>query len=182
MAVELLLFEPAIVGALEQFKYIFPFLLSLAIMYSIINFASGESKRIPKSANGLISIIISFFVMLYTSSNPSINSFFEQMSGSYLIIGSGLLFLIVILGIVGFKFESLTGENSNFKWAVVLFIILVGFLIFLGAGGSKFLNLPSFTTTSDFWNIIFFVVILAVVFLFLTKSGDDAPAAGGAHH
>ena len=169
MVVELLLFQSGVVGALEQFKYIFPFLLSLAIMYSIINFASGESKRIPKSANGLISIIISFFVMLYTSWNPSITSFFTQMSGSFLIVGSGILFLIVILGIAGFKLDSFGGEHG--KWAIVLFLILIGFLIFCGAGGASFLNLPSFASSGDFWSIIFFVVVIAIVFLFLTK-GD----------
>ncbi len=171
MGAELLLFQLGGIPELANtgiFKFLFPFLLSLAILYSIINFAAGD--RIPKSANGLISIIISFFVMLYTSWNPSITAFFTQISGSFLIIGSGILFLIVILGIAGFKFHDFGGEH--FKWAVVLFLILVAFLVFFGAGGAQFLNLPSFASSGDFWSIIFFVVIIAIVFLFLTK-GDS---------
>ncbi len=164
---------PNIVGGLQSagfYTYLFPFLLSLAILYSIINFAFD--KRIPKAANGLISIIMSFFVMLYTASNTGITSFFTNLGGQFLIIGSGILFLIVILGLVGFKFEKLTEEHKNFKWAVVLFLILIGFILFTGAGGMRFLNIQGFAASSDFWTMVFFVVIVAIVFMFLTNEGD----------
>ena len=180
MAIEALLFQAGlgnVVNSLEGlgfFRFLFPFLLSLAILYSIIQYAAGD--RIPKSANGLISIIISFFVMLYASWNPGITTFFANISGEFLIVGSGILFLIVILGVAGFKLNEFGGEH--FKWAIVLFLILVGFLIFFGAGGAKFLNVPSFAQTQDFWTVIFFVVILAIVFVFLTKgdAGGGKPA------
>ena len=115
------------------FQFLFPFLLALAIVYGLLHFTM--QNRLPKSAMGLISIIIAFFVMLYSSWNTMIVSFFTNISGTFLIVGSGILFVIILLGMVGFKTDELfKGKKS--MWITVLLLVFIGAVIFFSAGGA----------------------------------------------
>ena len=167
--------------SLGFFQFLFPFLLALAIFYSIIHFAAGE--RIPKSANGLISLILGFFVMLFSSANPQIVGFFQNISGTGLIVGTGILFLVILLGILGFNTKDLFDpKDKNWKWIFVLVVIVATIVLFFGAGAGAFL--PGITVGQDWFTIIFFVVMLAIVLWFLGREGNsgktsEAPAAPG---
>ena len=52
-------------ASLGFFQFLFPFLLALAIIYGLLTFALKD--RLPKSAMALISLILAFFVMIYSS-------------------------------------------------------------------------------------------------------------------
>ncbi|MFH1445441.1 MAG: hypothetical protein ABIF08_03095 [Nanoarchaeota archaeon] len=154
------------------FLYLFPFLLALALLYGIME--KTLSGTLPKPARALISIILSFFVMLFVSWNPAIVTFFATLSGTGLLVLSGLLFLMIILGFTGFNIkEHFSGEHA--KWVWVLVIILIVVLLFFGAGAGNFINMPSWSMTSDFWTALFFIAILAAVMFWMGK--DDKPAA-----
>ena len=154
------------------FLYLFPFLLALAIFYGILTWSVG--KRIGKGPTALISIILAFFVMLYSSFNIGIVGFFANLSGAGLIIGSGILLIIIILGIAGFELE--TSFSGHWKTALILFLILIGILAFVGAGAGQFGLFPGFANDPQFVTLIFFIVIIALALWFLSKSG---PAEGG---
>jgi hypothetical protein len=159
------------------FQFLFPFLLALAIVYGLLKWAMGD--RLPKSAIGVISLIIAFFVMLYSSWNVMIVNFFAELSGTWLIIATGILFIIILLAMVGFKIENIfSGKYS--KWVLALLVIFIGIVIFFGAGGAWFINVPGWTISSDFWTIIFFIIILAIVIFWLGQEGGSKEAAGGA--
>lgn len=158
--------------SLGFFQFLFPFLLALAIFYAILHFAAGE--RIPKSANGLISLILAFFVMLFASANPGIVQFLTNLSGAGLVIGVGILFLVILLGLLGFKTESLF-EAKGWKWIFVLVIIIVAIVIFFGAGAGTLI--PGVTITSDFTTILFFIAILAIVLWFLGREEEGRKPA-----
>ncbi|MBI4020644.1 MAG: hypothetical protein HY369_00205 [Candidatus Aenigmarchaeota archaeon] len=166
--------------SLGFFQFLFPFLLALAIFYGVIKFAAGD--RLPKSAAGLVSLILAFFVMLFASVNPGIVSFLQNISGAGLVAGTGILFLIILLGLLGFKTETIFAP-SGWKWIFVLFIVAAALLIFFGAGAGFLL--PSASISSDWWTIIFFIVILAVVMFFLRDEGSGGgakPAAAPGTH
>lgn len=172
--------EMILFGAFEQmiqnmqrmdfFQYLFPFLLTLAIVYGVLRWALKE--QLPKSASALISIVIGFLVMLYGSWNTQIVSFLANISGYWLMVGSGLLFIVVMLGLVGIKAEEHILKEDKAKWILIAVIVFIGALIFFGAGGESVVKIPSVATGSDFWTIIFFIVIIAVVFLFLSQEGE----------
>jgi hypothetical protein len=149
------------------FQFLFPFLLSLAIIYGVMKFTLQD--RLPKSAMGVIALVISFFVMLYSSWNSMIVNFFANISGTWLIVASGILFVLILLGLTGFKTSELF-ENTKAKWIAVIVVVFIGILIFMGAGGGMFLNLP---LSSDFWTIIFFVAILAIVVFWFGQEGGE---------
>ena len=157
------------------FQFLFPFLLALAIIYGLLNWALKD--RFTKAANGLISIIIAFFVMLYSSWNVAIVAFFANISGYFLIVGSGLLFVVLLLAIFGIKTSDIVTGNA--KWVFILLIIFIGALIFFGAGGDLLIGTPSWATNSDFWTILFFIIILALVMWFFGKEGGGGSAPSG---
>jgi drug/metabolite transporter (DMT)-like permease len=159
------------------FQFLFPFLLSLAIIYGLMRWALP--KQLPKSATGVIALIISFFIMLYSSWNYAVVQFFANISGAFLIVGSGILFVVILLALTGIK----VGEEGIFKgrwakWIMVLVIVFIGAVIFFGAGGGMLVQVPPGVATTDFWTIIFFIIILAIVVFWLGAEGEKAEAAG----
>lgn len=159
------------------FQLLFPFLLALAIIYGVLS--KVASDWLPKSARGLVSIIISFFVMLFAAQNPAIVGFYTILGGVGLIIASVALVLIVLMGMVGLNFKELWKEGKGKHWLAVLVIVFILFLLFSGfTGAAGLINLPSFITGSDFWGIIIFIIILALVFWWL-KSDDEGGGHGG---
>lgn len=154
------------------FQYLFPFLLSLAIIYGVLRYSLPEA--IPKSAAGLIAIVISFFVMLYASWNAQIVTFLANISGYWLMAGTGILFLVILAGLFGIKPDKF--YEGKAKWVLLLALVVIAFLIFFGAGAESLLRIPFFMTGSEFWTIIFFIIILAVVFVVLGSEEAAAPA------
>lgn len=161
------------------FQFLFPFLLALAIFYGVIRFALKD--QLPNSAAGLISLILAFFVMLFASANPGLVGFLQNISGVGLMVATGILFVVILLGLTGFKIkDALEGKARH----IVLLLVIIAVVLVLFFGASvPFLNV---TIGSDFWSIIFFIIIMAVVLWFLGRGdsnggGGGAAAAGGAH-
>ncbi len=153
---------------MEFFQLLFPFLLALAIIYGLLRYALKD--QLPKSAAGLIAIIISFFVMLYSSWNTWVYVFLTGISGAWLMIACVAIFLVLLLGIVGISFKDLT-EKLWLKWVVALVII---FIIIIAFFGTIPLGLPYWIGGGDFWTIVFFIVILAIVMYFFSKGEEGA--------
>ncbi len=162
------------------FLYLFPFLLALAIFYGILYwvFCSGEKAKLPKSAVALISIILAFFVMLYSSWNVMIVQFLANLSGAGLIVGCGILFIAILLGLVGFNIEGLTGEKAGRgRWVFIIGVIVIGILIFFGAGGDAFGLIPEWSNSGEFLTALFVIAIIGLAVWWLgSEDGGAAPA------
>ena len=163
------------------FLYLFPFLLALAIFYGILYwvFCSGEKPKLPKSAVALISIILAFFVMLYSSWNAAIVLFFTNLSGAGLIIGSGILFIAILLGLMGFNIERLTqkDEAGRGRWIFVIGVLVIGILIFFGAGGASFGLIPEWSDNGEFLTALFVIAIIGLAVWWLGSEGKNEGAA-----
>ena len=103
------------------FQYLFPFLLALAVLYGVMSITLKD--RMPKNSIALIALILSFFVMLFVSANPGIVSFLMNISGYWLVIGSGILFLLVLLGMFGISPDKLWDTQWS-KWILILVILI----------------------------------------------------------
>ena len=161
--------------SLGFFQFLFPFLLALAIFYGILKWTVGE--KMPNSAVGLISLILAFFVMLFASANPGIVSFMQNISGTGLIAGTGILFLIILLGLTGFQIKDLVGKDKSAGERLLLLLVIVIVIVLFFGAGTSFL-LPSVSVGTDFWTIVFFVVILALVLWFLGQGGGGKGGGG----
>jgi hypothetical protein len=162
--------------SLGFFQFLFPFLLILAIAYGVLRKSLGE--YLGKPASGLISIIIAFFVMNYSGNvGAQIATFFSTLFGTGLIVASGILVLVILLGLLGLNIRDVTHPEKKLPISTIAFaiaVIFIVFLMFVGAfGGTTGLpGLGAINLGSDFWTIIFFVLILVVVLWFLTREEE----------
>ncbi|MEM5812491.1 MAG: hypothetical protein QW286_02115 [Candidatus Aenigmatarchaeota archaeon] len=156
---------------LGLFQYLFPFLLALAVIYGTLSYALGE--KLKKGPVGLISIVLSFFVMLYASSEPMIVGFFASLGGTTLVVASGILVIAILLGLAGFRLHEVF-SGTYMKWFLIFAIILIGIILFFGAGGGWFINVPSFIVNSDFTTFIIVIIIIALAMWFMTQ-GEEKP-------
>jgi hypothetical protein len=154
---------------LEQigvYLYLFPFLLTLAIVYGILSYSL--EKQLEKSARAVISIVMGFFVMLFSMWNPGIVTFFANAFGFTLIVGSGLLGIIILLGLIGIKFEDLTKGNKA-KWTFAAALILIGIIIFAVSAGAAIFG-TDFLASSEIWAIVLMLAILGFSVWFITEA------------
>lgn len=158
------------------FLYLFPFLLALAIVYGVLSWSLGD--RLPKSARGLVSIIIAFFVMLYSSWNVWIVTFFAEYFGAGIVLACGILVVAILLGLAGYKVENLFQEKG-LRWVVLLGIIIVAIIIFYGAGAGWLIPVPTWSTSSELWTVVLFIIILALAMWWLGSEGKGGEAGGG---
>ncbi len=165
---------------LGLFEFIFPFLLILAIAYGVLRYSLKDV--LPKSAAGLVSIIIAFFVMNYSGTvGYQLSKFFSTLFGGGLIVASAILMVVIILGLLGLKIgDIVTGEkNKKVTGAFVAAVLFIVFLIAVGASGSYIPWISPITLTQDFWTIIFFIIILVVVLWVLGREEEKGGAAEG---
>jgi hypothetical protein len=161
-------FPPMILG-LEKigvFLYLFPFLLTLAITYGVLSYAL--EKQLEKTARALISIVMGFFVMLFSLWNPGIVVFFANAFGFTLIVGTGLLGIMILLGLIGIKFEDLT-KNEKAKWVFTAAIILIGVVIFTVSAGAAIFG-TDFLASSEIMAIVVLIAILGFSAWFMAYS------------
>ncbi|MCX6814430.1 MAG: hypothetical protein NTY20_02170 [Candidatus Aenigmarchaeota archaeon] len=160
---------PAMILGLEKigvFLYLFPFLLTLAVTYGVLSYSL--EKQLERSARALISIVMGFFVMLFSMWNPGIVVFFANAFGFTLIVGSGLLVIIILLGLIGIKPEDLT-KNEKSKWILTGAIILIGVIIFAVSAGSAIFG-TNFLESTEILTIAMLLAILGFSAWFITQS------------
>jgi len=158
---------------MEFFQLLFPFLLALAIIYGVLY--STAKDRLGKGPIGVISIVLAFFVMLYSSWNSWLYQWLTGVSGVWLAVASAALFLIVLFELIGLKISEI-GKWGAGKTAIGLIIVFILIVVIFGA--TPF-GLPwgYAAFNSDLWTIIFFVIILAIVMWFLTRENGGGGAA-----
>ena len=160
---------PVMILGLEKigvFLYLFPFLLTLAVTYGVLSFAM--EKQLEKSARALISIVMGFFVMLFSMWNPGIVVFFANAFGFTLIVGSGLLGIIILLGLIGIKFEDLM-KNEKAKWIFTGSLILIGIIIFAVSAGSAIFG-TTFLESTEVLTIAVLIAILGFSAWFISQT------------
>ena len=160
---------PVMILGLEKigvFLYLFPFLLTLALTYGVLSYAM--EKQLEKSARALISIVMGFFVMLFSLWNPGIVTFFANAFGFTLIVGAGLLGIIILLGLIGIKFEDLM-KNEKAKWTFSGSLILIGIIIFAVSAGSAIFG-TDFLASSEILAIVLMLAILGFSAWFISQT------------
>ena len=161
-------FPPMVLG-LEKigfYLYLFPFLLTIAITYGVLSYAL--EKQLEKSARAVISIVMGFFVMLFSLWNPGVVAFFANAFGFTLIVGAGLLVIMILLGLIGIKFEDLA-KNEKAKWAFTGALILIGIVIFAVSAGSAIFG-SDFIESTEIWTIALLIAILGFSAWFITQT------------
>ncbi|MFH0956913.1 MAG: hypothetical protein V1813_03550 [Candidatus Aenigmatarchaeota archaeon] len=177
------LFEDMIqnMSRMGLFQYLFPFLLSFALLYGLMEWVFKGGKLGGKQVHALIAIVLSFFVMLYSSLNSQLYQLLTQASGVWLGIGVVLLLIVLATELLGLNLRELLGgekgeQNKWIKYAVVLvFIYIVLYAIF---GNIMTGFLPAGLNNSDIWTVVLVIIIIGIVFAFVGGKDKEAAPAG----
>jgi hypothetical protein len=149
----------------EFFVYLFPWMLTLAIVYGIL-----EHYKIPKSqsARAVISLVAAFLVLPLA---PSLAAFLTDMVKSLLVIAVGILTMLIFVEMLGYKVGK--GENIFEKHPVGfgIIMILIAIMVFVGAGGLELLDLEV-TIGSDLLAALFFLGAMTLGVWWMTAKGD----------
>lgn len=160
-------FPPMILG-MEQlgiYLYLFPFLLTLALVYGVLSYSLKD--QLPNSARAVISLVAGFFMLFFSYMNPAIVSFFVNLFGYGLIIGSGILILVFLLGLFGLKPGDITGEKKA-KWIYVAAVVIVSFVIISAAIATMFMGTMTFLQSTSLWVFAFFIILVIGALWFLS--------------
>lgn len=165
---------------MQLFQYLFPFLLSFALLYGLMQWAFREGKLGGKQVHALIAIVLSFFVMLYSSLNSWLYQFLTSISGVWLGLGVVILLLVLATELLGINIRDIIGGEKNkwMKYAILLIVIYIIFYALFGNIMSGFL--PAGFNNSDLWTVILVIVVIGIVFAFVGggEGGSAPPAAG----
>ena len=155
--------ENFVVG--DFFVYIFPWMLTLAIVYGIL-----EHYKIPnsQSARGVISIVAAFLVLPV---GPIIAPFLTNMVKSMLVIGVGILVALIFVEMLGYKVGK--GENIFEKYPVGfgVVLIIIAILVFVSSGGMQLLNI-NINIDSNTLSAIFFIIIMILGVWWMTAKEE----------
>lgn len=167
------------------FQYLLPFLLILAIVYGVLR--ATLKDHFDKSASGLISIIVAFFVMNYSGLvGLQFSMFLTTFLGSGSIVLIGVLVVLILLGMVGIKLTDLFkiegGKVPSHLWVFLVILILIGVVLFIGSGGGNLLPIPVNLfgiQGQDVVTFVIFIIILFVAMHWLSKGEKEEKAAKG---
>jgi len=150
------------------FMLVLLWLLTLAIVYGILSHI-----ELPKSitARGVISIVAAFMVLLAAAGTQAAN-FISNLITSSVLVAFGLIVAMIFLEITGTKAggEHIFAKHPRFFGAA---LIVLAILVFVGAGGLTFLNIPLFVLSDPLIAIIFFLLIMvASIWILVKESGQ----------
>ena len=161
-------FPPMILG-MEQlgiYLYLFPFLLTLALVYGVLSYSLED--QLAKSARAVIALVAGFFMLMFSFLNPGIVSFFVNLFGFGLIIGSGVLILVFLLGLFGLKPADITDEKKA-KWIYVAIASIVSVIVIAASLETMFTGVTTFMQSSQIWIFGFFLILVVAALWFLSE-------------
>lgn len=157
------------IGNLEEvgfFAYILPWLLTLSIVYGIL-----EHYNLPqsKSARGVIAIVSAFLILPL---GGVIQPFLTGLIKGLVVVGSGILVTIIFVELLGFK----AGETENIfekhprEFGIILIILSI--LVFIGAGGLELLGWRV-RITGAFLSLLFFLAVMVIGTWWITSEEGE---------
>ena len=139
----------------EFFIYLFPWMLTLAIVYGIL-----EHYKMPKndSSRAVIALVSAFLVLPLA---PSLASFLTGMVKGLLVVAVGILTALIFVEMLGYKVGK--GENIFDKHPIGfgIVMILIAIIVFVGAGGLELVDI-SFHISSEVLAALFFLAAMTL--------------------
>lgn len=148
---------------LKIYDFFLTWLLFFAILFAVLK--KAEVFGTENSVNGVISMVMSFFIINYTPVGTTLGAFFSTLFGLAAVIVAGLLVGILFLGMAGIKPNEILGKDGKTPLAVLLgFLALIAFI---SVGGLNFFNL-----SSDLMMTLAMIMIMLFAVMFIAKGGE----------
>jgi len=138
-------FEDLLLTGMEfgVFDFYLPFVLSFAIIYGILQKANiFGTERVGRNINLVVSVILSLFIIGYTTVGVTLAAFFGTMFTGTIMIVVTLLSTMMVLYVLGaLAGIHIPGEQPG-RWNAVLILIavLLASVVFVYSGGMSILG------------------------------------------
>ncbi len=166
------------------YDFILPWLFAFAVVYALLvkiglfSKEGEEGKRV--GVNGLIAIVVAFYVTVYTPYGTTLSSWFIGTFGSSIIFMSVAFLFLLFAGMVKFGMTKEEEKKGAWSWknlkpyVWLLVLLILAYLFFLGYIG---ISVPSMGISfGELWSILFVVAIFVVAVMFVQweKGGKKA--------
>lgn len=170
--------------AMGFYDFVLPWLLAFAMVFGILQtvkiFKKGDASN--TSVDAVIGLVVAFYLTLFTPYSGFLSSFFSKLFGSSIIVLSGVLVLLMFIGIFGFKSETLF-HGTKAKMAVVALALVLAGGLFINANVGVFsFGGTNFDSGEIMTFLVFFGIIAAVIWFVVkgdtTETPEIDPATG----
>ncbi|MFH0890196.1 MAG: hypothetical protein V1836_03605 [Candidatus Aenigmatarchaeota archaeon] len=168
------------------YDFILPWLLAFSIVFGVLQtvnvFKKGDGKLPNTSVDGIISLVVAFYLTLFTPYQGFLSSFFSKLFGSSIIVLSGVLMLLIFVGIFGFQSKELfQGTKTKYVVLAVALVLAAGLFFNANSGIFSFGGVGSlFSSGGDALTLIVFLAVIALVMWYIVHEGkggaEETPA------
>ncbi len=161
------------------YDFILPWLLAFSITFGILQtvnvFKKGDGKLPNTSVDGIIALVVAFYLTIFTPFPGFLSSFFGKLFGSAIIVLSGILVLLIFVGIFGFKSEALFHGTKSKIVIMIVALILAAFLFFNANAGIFTFGNMQFNAGESLTLIIFLGIIGLVIWYVMNEGKSSSP-------
>ncbi len=152
------------------YDFVLPWLLAFAVSFGILQtvkvFKKGDNSN--TSVDAIIAIVIAFYLTLFTPFPGFLSSFFSRLFGSSIIVLSGILVLLMFVGIFGLKSDTFT-QDPKVKFGILIVALIAGGLLFFNAQAGVFSFGDIRVAGGELLTLLIFFGIIGTVIYFVTK-------------
>ncbi|MBI4176859.1 MAG: hypothetical protein HY516_00670 [Candidatus Aenigmarchaeota archaeon] len=161
------------------YDFVLPWLLAFSVVFGILQtvniFKKGTENKPNTSVDAVIGLVVAFYLTIFTPYSGFLSSFFSKLFGSSIVVLSGVLVLLMFVGIFGLKSDQLvTGGVKNL---VIIVAVILAALLFANANSGMFsFGGTSFDVSETLTMLVFFGIIIAVIWFVVHEGGTTTPS------
>ncbi len=165
------------------YDFVLPWLLAFSIVFGILQTVmifkkgTGTNEKSNTSVDAVIALAVAFYLTIFTPYSGFLSSFFSKLFGSSIIILSGVLMLLMFVGIFGFKSEDVFhGTKSKMVIVIVALILAALFLINASSGVFSFGN--GQLVNGETLTVLAFFGMIGAIIWFVVNDGKTETETG----
>ncbi len=158
--------------ALGFYEFLLPWVFAFAIVYGLLIVANlfGDAN---KKVSAAIALVVAFFVTAY--GGPMMASFFTSIFGGATIILAGILVVVLLVAMVGFKPADAGGLKRN---SVLIALVIIGVILFIvSTGVASGIGYWGLMSPDLLALILVLIIIVAAVYLITRPEGGGKAEA-----
>ncbi len=160
------------------YDFVLPWLLAFAVSFGIlqtVNIFKKPGKESNTSVDAIIAIVIAFYLTVFTPFPGFLSAFFSKLFGSSIIVLSGVLVLLMFVGIFGLRSDEFT-KDPKVKFGILIVALVAAGLLFFNAQAGVFSFGDIRVAGGELLTLLVFLGIIGAVIYFVVH-GDSTTAS-----
>ncbi len=164
------------------YDFVLPWLLAFAVTFGILQtvniFKKGQNAN--TSVDAIIAIVVAFYITIFTPFPGFLSSFFSKLFGSSMIALSGVLVLLMFIGIFGLNVSGLLTKKEGDKtsptglgYAVLIVAFIAGAGLFFNAQAGVFSFGDIRVAGGELLTLLVFLGIIGTVIFAVVHGSKD---------